>query len=68
MNKILIDFLLFNRKMSLILLVFPKGLDALVFGIHQTKATTLIASGESVLKLHKIIDKVSQLTQVIVFT
>lgn len=58
----------FKIKVPVVTLYSTLGLDALVYGIHQTKANYLIASGDSVQKVLKIIDKVDQLTHVIVFT
>lgn len=44
------------------------GLEALAYGINQTNATYIIASGESVQKLHKVIDKCEKLKNIIVIT
>jgi hypothetical protein len=39
-----------------------------VYGINETNGTTLIASGETALKIKKIIDKIPSVKNIIVLT
>ena len=44
------------------------GVEALAFGINQTKSSYLITSGDQLPKVQKILDKVPHLKTLIVFT
>lgn len=43
------------------------GLPALVFGVNQTDARFIIASGDTLTKVEKIINEIPQITNIIVF-
>lgn len=43
-----------------------KELESLAFGINQTNASFLIASGESLLKLQKVVHKCNKLENIVV--
>lgn len=58
----------FKIKVTVVTLYATLGLEALAFGLNQTSSSYLIVSGEGVLKLQKILDKVKNLTHVIVIT
>lgn len=58
----------FKIKAPIVTLYATLGLDALAYGINQTNASFLITTGESVVKLQKIIGKCERLKNVIVIT
>ena len=47
---------------------FRQGIDALAFGINQTKSKYLITSSEQLPKILTILDRITNVTHVIVFT
>ncbi|CAF0726424.1 unnamed protein product [Brachionus calyciflorus] len=58
----------FKIKAVVVTLYATLGIDALTYGINETVATTIIASGDSVSKLKKIIDKIPTIKNILVLT
>lgn len=61
-------FSCFRIKAPIVTLYSTLGVEALAFGINQTKSTYLITSGDQLSKVQKILDKVPNLKTLIVFT
>ncbi|CAF0943184.1 unnamed protein product [Brachionus calyciflorus] len=61
-------FACFRIKVPVVTLYSTLGVDALAFGINETKASFVITSGEQLSKIEKILDKIPTVTNLIVFT
>ena len=61
-------FACFRIKAPIVTLYSTLGVDALAFGMNQTKSTYLITSSDQLSKVQKILGKVPNLTHLIVFT
>lgn len=55
-------------KAPVVTLYATLGIDALVYGINQTSAPLLVTSGDQLPKLQKILNKIPNITHIVVFT
>jgi long-chain acyl-CoA synthetase len=61
-------FACFRIRVPIVTLYATLGIEALAFGINQTKSKYLITSSDSLPKILTILDKIQNVTHVIVFT
>ena len=61
-------FACFRIKVPVVTLYATLGLEALAFGINQTKSKYLFTSSEQLSKILTILDKIQNVTHVVVFT
>jgi long-chain acyl-CoA synthetase len=61
-------FACFRVKAPVVTLYSTLGIEALAFGINQTKSNYVITSGDQIGKIEKILKKIPNLTHLIVFT
>jgi long-chain acyl-CoA synthetase len=61
-------FACFRIKAPVVTLYATLGIEALAFGINQTKSKYLITSSDSLPKIMTILDKIQNVTNIIVFT
>jgi long-chain acyl-CoA synthetase len=60
-------FACFRISVPIVTLYSTLGIDALAFGINQTSASYVISSGEQLPKIQKILNKIPNVTHLIVF-
>jgi long-chain acyl-CoA synthetase len=61
-------FACFKIKVTVVTLYATLGLEALQFGINQTKSSFVVTTGEQLNKIEKILDKIPNVTHLIVIT
>ena len=61
-------FACFRIKVPVVTLYATLGIEALAFGINQTKSKYLITSSDSLSKILTILDQIQNVTDIIVFT